>query len=233
MATLRSTAPKLAGPDLARPGRHQPSTNGFGPSVPTLRRRRNVPGAVLGVLIVTVCAFAIGSWALSVNHRTQVLVVSRLVPAGSVIQASDLTASGVAAGHAVAAIPASASSQVIGKVALETLVPGSLVVRAEVGAGPQVPAGSSVVGLDLKPGMFPAALQVGDTVSVVATPAQAGIWWGWIGPGRNRHGVFCRGEPGRHDHAGVGHGAVRASPGGGRGRRPGEYQPGLGRDGSG
>jgi hypothetical protein len=174
LATLRSTAPKLTGPDLARPGQHKPSINGFGPSVPTLRRRRNVPGAVLGVLIVTVCAFAIGSWALSVNHRTQVLVVSRLVPAGSVIQASDLTASGVAAGHAVAAIPASASSLVIGKVALETLVPGALVVRAEVGAGPQVPAGSSVVGLDLKPGMFPAALQVGDSVSVVATPAQAG-----------------------------------------------------------
>ena len=69
MATPR-TIPKLAGPDLAAIGQENMPTNGFGPSVPTLRRRRNVPGPVLGVLVVAVCAFGIGSWALSADAKT-------------------------------------------------------------------------------------------------------------------------------------------------------------------
>ena len=110
---------------------------------------------VLGILLIAVCAFGIGAWALSVGHRTQVLVVTRSVQAGSVISASDLTTAGVAADHSVSGIPASTASQVIGKVASDNLVAGTLLVRAEVGGGPSVPSGSSVVGLDLKPGLFP------------------------------------------------------------------------------
>jgi hypothetical protein len=128
---------------------------------------------VLGVLLIAVCAFGIGAWALNVGHRTQVLVVARPVQAGSVISASDLTTAGVAADHNVSGIPASAASQAIGKVASDNLVPGTLLVRAEVGSGPSVPSGSSVVGLDLKPGMFPTSLQPGDSVAVVSTPSQA------------------------------------------------------------
>ena len=127
----------------------------------------------MGVLLIAVCAFGIRAWALNVGHRTQVLVVARPVQAGSVIKASDLTTAGVSADHSVAGLPASAASQVVGKVAADNLVPGTLLVRAEVGGGPLVRPGSSVVGLDLKPGMFPAALQVGDPVAVVSTPTQA------------------------------------------------------------
>jgi hypothetical protein len=173
LATPR-TIPKLAGPDLAAIGQQNMSNNRFGPSVPTLRRRRNVPGAVLGVLVVAVCAFGIGSWALSVGHRTQVLVVARFVPAGSVIQVSDLTTAGVSADHAVAAMPVAMSGQVVGRVVADNLVPGTLLVRAELSSGPQVPVGSSVVGLDLKPGMFPIGVQPGTTVSVVSTSVQSG-----------------------------------------------------------
>jgi hypothetical protein len=128
---------------------------------------------VLGVLLIAVCAFGIGAWALNVGHRTQVLVVARPVPAGSVISASDLTTAGVAADHSVSGIPASDASSVIGKVAADNLVPGTLLVHAEVGRGSVVPSGSSVVGLDLKQGMFPAALQAGDPVAVVSTPTQS------------------------------------------------------------
>jgi len=123
-------------------------------------------------LLVVVCAFGIGSWAASVGHRTHVLVVAHFVSAGSVIQSSDLTTVGISSDREVSAIPAAAAAQTVGRVAADNLVPGTLLVRAELASGPVVPAGSSLVGLALKPGMFPASLQPGDTVAVVATPAQ-------------------------------------------------------------
>jgi hypothetical protein len=162
-------APALA--PAAQQGNGQ-SPDGFGSPIPQLRRK-SPPAVVLGVLLIAVCAFGIGAWALNVGHRSQVLVVARPVQAGSVISASDLTTAGVAADHSVSGIPASAAGQVVGKVASDNLVPGTLLVRAEVGGGPSVPSGSSVVGLDLKPGMFPTALEPGDSVAVVSTPSQA------------------------------------------------------------
>lgn len=164
---MPTTSPRLTAPSPP------PSTNGFGPKMTVLRRHRNVPGAVLGALIVVVCAFAVGAWATSVGHRSQVLVISKDVPAGETVTAGDLTTAGVAADHSVVAIPAGDASQVIGRVAAERLVAGTLLVRAELAIGPQVPAGSSVVGLALKPGMFPAALEPGDRTAVVIIPAAA------------------------------------------------------------
>jgi SAF domain len=149
-----------------------PTVDGMGPTVAALHRRRNLSGAALGVLLVSVCALAIGTWASTVGHRTQVLVVTRAVPAGSVIQAADLTTAGVAADHRVAAIPASAEYQEVGKVASVGLVPGSLLERSQVGTGPAIRQGTSVVGLDLKGGAFPAEMAVGATVEVVSTPSQ-------------------------------------------------------------
>jgi hypothetical protein len=165
---VATSSPKLTTPPPA------PPTNGFGPQIPVLRRRRNVPGAVLGALVVVVCAFAVGAWASSVGQRTAVLVVARDVPAGAVITASDLTSAGVAAGHSVTAIPASDSAQVVGRVAAERLAAGTLLVRAELATGPLVPSGSAVVGLALKPGMFPAALEPGERTTLVITPTQSG-----------------------------------------------------------
>ncbi len=150
-----------------------PGVDGLQATVPALHRRRNLSGAALGVLLVSVCAFGIGTWASTVGHRTQVLVLSRAVPAGSVIQADDLTTAGVAADHQVSAIPASAESQEVGKVARVALVPGSLLERSEVGTGPAIPAGASVVGLDLKSGAFPAEMAAGSKVEVVSTPPQS------------------------------------------------------------
>lgn len=149
------------------------TVDGVLPTVPALRRRRNLTGAALGVLLVSVCAFGIGSWASTVGHRSQVLVVSRAVSAGSVIQAGDLTTAGVAADRQVSAIPATAEGQLIGKVARVDLVPGSLLERSEVGTGPATPPGTSVVGLDLKGGAFPTELAAGSTVEIVSTPSQA------------------------------------------------------------
>jgi hypothetical protein len=143
-------------------------------SLPTLRRARNRTGAVLGAMLVAVCSFGIAAWANSVRHRAQVLVIAQVVPAGSTIEAGDLTVAGISAGPQVSAIPASAEASVLGKVATVPLARGSLLERSEVGSGPAIPAGSSVVGLDLKDGTFPAGLPAGAQVEVVATPSQTG-----------------------------------------------------------
>ena len=174
MTTLRSGS-RQPGPTIRPIGHDIDSTlDDSRPSVPSLQRRRNLSGAALGVLLIAVCAFGIGTWASSVGHRTQVLVITRKVPAGSIIEAQDLTAAGVAADRQVSAIPASAASQEIGKVARVDLVPGSLLERSEVGTGPAIPAGSSVIGLDLKAGAFPSEIGSGATVEIVSTPAQGG-----------------------------------------------------------
>lgn len=173
MTTLRS-GPRQPGPTIRPIGSDiDTALDGARPSVPSLQRRRNLSGAALGVLLIAVCAFGIGTWASSVGHRTQVLVLARHVPAGSVIQAQDLTTAGIAADHQVSAIPASAESQAIGKVARVDLVPGSLLERSDIGTGPAIPAGSSVVGLDLKAGTFPAEIGSGATVEVIETPTQS------------------------------------------------------------
>ena len=172
MTTLRSGS-RQPGPMIRPIGDDVESAlGGSRPSVPSLQRRRNLSGAALGVLLIAVCAFGIGTWASSIGRRTQVLVIARHVPAGSVIQAQDLTTAGVTADHQVSAIPASAESQEIGKVARVDLVPGGLLETSEVGTGPAIPAGSSVIGLDLKAGTFPTEIGSGATVEIVSTPAQ-------------------------------------------------------------
>jgi SAF domain len=172
LTSLR-TGPRQPGPSLRPIGSEvDPRVDGAGTAVPPLQRRRNLSGAALGVLLVAVCAFGVASWASTVGHRTQVVVVTREVPAGSVIQAADLTTAGVAADHEVSAIPASAAAQEVGRVARVELLPGSLLERSQVGTGPAIPAGSSVVGLDLKGGAFPAQIGSGSAVEVVSTPSE-------------------------------------------------------------
>jgi hypothetical protein len=121
---------------------------------------------------VVVCAFAVGAYVTTSGHKTQVIVVTKTVPAGATIEPADLTAVGIAADNKVSAIPAAEASQVVGRVANETLTPGSLLARANIATGPVVPAGDSIIGLALKPGTFPASLEAGDTVTVMSTPAQ-------------------------------------------------------------
>lgn len=172
MTTLRTGA-RQPGPNLRPFGDDlDPTLDQPRPSVPSLQRRRNLTGASFGVLLIALCAFGIAAWASSVGHRTQVLVVVKAVPAGSVITAGDLSVAGVAADRQVSAIHASAEYQEVGQVARVDLTPGSLLERSEVGTGPAIPAGSSIVGLDLKDGTFPTEMGGGVTVEVIATPPQ-------------------------------------------------------------
>jgi hypothetical protein len=147
-----------------------PSANGFGVPPPPPRRPRNVAGAILGVLLVLLCATAVAVYTSNAGHRRPVLVVVRSVRAGAAIGAADVGEARVAADSSVRSLPASARARVIGRIAAVDLLSGTLLTTAELATGPQVAAGSSVVGLNVKLGYAPAGLHPSVRVRLVFTP---------------------------------------------------------------
>lgn len=145
----------------------------FAEPSPTLRRARNLPGAVLGVLVVVVCSLAVAALASSSGGRSEVLVVTRPVPAGARLSGPDLAVTGVAAGPQVSGVRASDLGQVVGQVAAHDLVPGTLLVRSELAAPGSMDPGVAVIGLAVKDGDLPGTLAPGDHAEVVSTPASA------------------------------------------------------------
>ncbi|MDQ2727556.1 MAG: SAF domain-containing protein [Actinomycetota bacterium] len=143
---------------------------GFAGPAPTLRRSRNLPGAVLGVLLIIVCSLVVATLASSSGRRTQVLVIVKPIAAGTPIQVGDLRAAGVAADSSVRGIRSSQAATVVGRIAADNLVPGALLVSSELAAGPRVAKGTTIVGLALKPGFLPANIAPQDNVTVLDTP---------------------------------------------------------------
>jgi len=134
------------------------------------RRRRNWPrmAAALGLAVASGALFV--ALYASAGARRPVLAVARAVPVGSVITASDLRAVRVAEDPGLAPIGAGAAQSVVGQRAAVALVPGTLLTRADLSAGPVIPTGWASVGLDLKANQVPAGLVPGQTVAVVMTP---------------------------------------------------------------
>lgn len=160
------------GPTKTRPTADQDAFTvpGFAGPAPTLRRSRNLPGAILGVLLVVVCSLVVATLASSSGHRTQVLVIVKPIAAGTPIRVGDLRSAGVAADSTVRGIRASQASTIVGRIAADNLVPGALLVSSELAAGPPVVKGSTIVGLALKPGFLPANIAPQDKVTVLDTP---------------------------------------------------------------
>lgn len=126
-------------------------------------KERNVPRAVLGSLLVAACALA-GAYAyFASGGSAQVLRLAQRVPAGAVIQASDLTSVKVTGGSGL--ISASQENLVVGRTAAVTLVAGGYLTAAELGAA-SLPAGQAEVEVDAKFGSYPSDLSVGTRVAV-------------------------------------------------------------------
>jgi hypothetical protein len=142
---------------------------------PPARRPRNLVGAALGLLLVLLCATAVAVYTADAGHRRPVLVMVRNVPVGATISSRDIAEARVAADPSVHAIAGSSLDRVVGRVAAVTLVSGTLLTNSELASGPTVPAGSAVVGLNIKVGYAPVGLRPGDPVELVlALPAAAG-----------------------------------------------------------
>lgn len=128
--------------------------------------------AVVSVALVAACSAIFALIYLHSSRLASVVGVAREVPQGQVVEAVDLKEVDVALADGIEAVPVSDASEVIGRPASITLLPGTLLSPADVGTAETLPSGQAVVGVDLKPGMLPAGGVVdGEPVLVVLTGA--------------------------------------------------------------
>jgi hypothetical protein len=134
-------------------------------------RRRQVRWIVAGVLLVVGSALVFATIFVRASSETRVLVLSRSVDAGHVLEASDLRSANVSTGGGIATVPATSEVSVVGRTVAVPLAEGSLLNPDALGSGHALRSGEAMVGLALKPGTFPSSLATGDHVRVVDTTA--------------------------------------------------------------
>ena len=165
------TAPAGRG-TRTRPG---PGVKDNGLRVATSPRERNVPWIVLAVVLIVGFSLLFAVVARGLSDREAVLAVAKAVPAGQVIQDSDLQVVRISADGNLRAIASARRDTVVGQPAAVDLTPGTLVTRAQVGPSRGLDAGKAVVGLALKPGQYPSSrFGPGAHVQVVDTGAAPG-----------------------------------------------------------
>ena len=139
---------------------------------PRRLRRRSVPLAAGGVVLVVVCALVFAEGWLQAGHRQPVLALAQPVTAGQVITSADLETVRVSVAGPVSLVPASRQAEVVGSTAAVSLPAGSLLAGSDIGTPPPV-KGQVRLGVALKPGAYPPDLAAGQDVDVLATPAAA------------------------------------------------------------
>jgi SAF domain-containing protein len=152
----------------------EPGTNG--PAIPPARlrelpRRRRPAMIALAAALVGAGILASAVLYQRADHQVPVLLVKQEVPAGSVITASDIGTTTIAAGPGVQVIPARQEAQVLGLVAATSLQPGTLLAASELTSRLAPGPGQELVPVALKPSQLPASgLAPGDQVLAVPTP---------------------------------------------------------------
>jgi SAF domain len=150
-----------------RPAGPQPPGQG-----PRQLRRRSVPLAAGGVVLVVVCALVFAEGFLQAGHRQPVLALAQPVTAGQVITSADLETVRVSAAGPVSLVPVSREGEVAGSTAAVSMPAGTLLTGSDIGTPPPV-KGQVRLGVALKPGQYPPDLAAGQDVDVLATPAAA------------------------------------------------------------
>jgi hypothetical protein len=146
-----------------------------GPLKPTRARRR--PALIaLGLALVALSVLASVYLTTTLGKTYQVLAVTKEIPRGTAITASDLAAVELPTGPTLLKpVPADQLAQMEGKVAATDLSPGQLLTTASAVDELGPPAGQSIVGVALAPNQMPTTiLKPGDAVRVVETPATGG-----------------------------------------------------------
>jgi Flp pilus assembly protein CpaB len=155
-----------------RPRTPPPDANGL-PLAPAPRRRRKWSLALVGTLVTVGCALAFAVLWMNAGDRQPVLAVAKAVPAGQVIESSDLRVIRVSTDPGLKPLRGDQLDRVVGLRAATDLVPGTLLTNDNVGQGDGLQAGEAVVGVALKPGQFPSGLEPGDHVEIVRTTPPA------------------------------------------------------------
>ena len=122
------------------------------------------------VLVVVVAVLGAG-WAYSNKGGTiEVLVVDRAVPAGHVIEQSDLGTANVAG--VKDAVPVTDLNDVVGMRAAVGLVPGQVLIAGTVMSDPVPGDQQRMVAVSLGAGRVPSTLAAGTTVDVLGVPSE-------------------------------------------------------------
>ena len=140
---------------------------------PKLRRR---PALVAASIVAISAGALLAAFAWTATSTTQsVLAVRSAVERGAVIAQDDVMTVRVSADPALAPVPASQASAVVGQRAATDLAAGTLLTREQVSDTVLPAAGMSIVGVGLPSAQLPGEpLLVGDRVRVVATPGASG-----------------------------------------------------------
>jgi hypothetical protein len=139
-------------------------------------RRIRAPELAVGVLVTVVFALGAVLWHLSAVDKSPALAVTGAVERGATLEADDVRVVYVSSDDALARLDESQLDQVVGRVAIVDLAPGSLLTASVIADHPEVAPGEGVAGLALDPGAYPAlGLAPGDRVNVVRStdPAAA------------------------------------------------------------
>lgn len=156
--------------DMTRDQESGPATSQLAPP-PKLRRR---PGLVAGAVAAICLGALLAAWAWTATTDTQnVLVARHSIERGSVIGADDLARVRLSADPALKPVPAGDLNRVVGQRAEYDIAEGAMLTPGSFSSAVVPAAGESVVGVALSSAQAPGlALQNGDHVRVVVTPAQ-------------------------------------------------------------
>ena len=140
---------------------------------PKLRRR---PALIVASGVAISAGALLAAFAWTATSTTQsVLAVRSAVERGAVIAQDDVMTVQVSADPALAPVPASQASAVVGQRAATDMAAGTLLTREQVSDKVLPAAGMSIVGVGLPSAQLPGEpLLVGDRVRVVATPGASG-----------------------------------------------------------
>lgn len=141
----------------------------------TPQRRKQMPWAVLGVLLACSSVLGFFMWSQQQSERTPVLVAATSIDAGEVIERSDLRLVAIGSDPGVVLLEQRQMDLIVGQVARGPIPEGTPMSELLVVETNAVPERRKVVGALLSPGEYPtSALRAGDQVEMVRVVPRSG-----------------------------------------------------------
>lgn len=137
------------------------------------KHRRSVGWALIGLLLALGGGIAAAVTVFEAGDRTSVLAVTRALPAGHILQVSDLRSIEIASGPELHTIDVRQARRIINQPLALPLAAGALLTREALGIGNYPPPGEALIAVGVKRTLFPPAVTAGSRVSVVLVTAEA------------------------------------------------------------
>lgn len=145
------------------------------PTGGTPQRRKQMPWAVLGVLLASASVLGFFLWSQQQAERTPVVVAANDIDAGAVIERGDLRLVPIGSDPGVVLLQQGQQDLVVGQVARGPIPAGTPLSELLVVETNAIPIGQKVVGATLSPGEYPtSALRAGDQVEMVRVVPRSG-----------------------------------------------------------